>query len=135
MRREMKRVAYWIADSIRDLRITSEEKSELYNLLCHSPNNLTAVAHKVARYIDSAERADFLNAYYASLPKKEKLQPEVVAAIIGGIVSLGTCAVTYTCKQDILRQCRSNMAFETGGGVWSTTSSQKFASMLPTMLC
>lgn len=136
MRNSSKKLAYYIANVIREQTIcTPEERKELYALLCNSLNNLESVAHIVTRYMEPQPAEIFISTYYHMFESsKTKLEPEVIAALIAGGASLVTAAITYSSKQDILRQCRSNMYFETSGGVWSTTSSQKFAGILPDML-
>lgn len=136
MRKGSKRIAYWIADQIFASTICdTNEKKALCDLLCDSLDDLQAVVHQVSLYMEYDTAEAFTNSYYQMVANEEKtLEPEVVASIIAGVVSLVTAGITYSCKQDVLRQCRSNMYFESSGGVWSTTSSQKFAGMLPNML-
>lgn len=136
MRRSSKRIAYWIADQIFASTICdADEKKALYELLCSSMNDLQPVVHQVSLNMEYDTAESFVKSYYQMVEHdKKELEPEVLAALIAGGASLITAGVTYSCKQDILRQCRSNMYFESSGGVWSTTSSQKFAGMLPNML-
>lgn len=135
MRKDYKRVAYFLIDTVNSLPATTD-KLKLKGLVCDGFANrdMDSVAHTIASYMPDEDHKKFLDTYYKMTSKGNELSPEVEAALIGAVATIGTSAFGYFAKVQILKQCQRNMAFETGGGVWSTTSSQKIASMLHDML-
>lgn len=131
-----KRLAYYIIDVINSLDIDSDTKRSLFDITCEGFRNseLEAVVHRVSLRMNPTDRPGFIADCYSLAEAKFEMQPEIAAALIAGVATLITTGVSYSMKKDILQQCRDNMAFESGGGVWSTTSSQKMAGILFDMI-
>lgn len=132
----MKRLAYFLIDTVRELPVDEEAKMKLRGIVCDgfASRDLDHAAHRIAFYMTPDVRKDFINSYYNMSSKTKDLKPEVEAALIAGVVSLGTAGIGYLTKAQLLKQCQRNMMFETGGGVWSTTSSQKIAGLMTDLL-
>lgn len=136
MKHDPKRVAYFLIDTVNELPLLDVDKVKLKGLVCDgfASRDMDPVAYKIGSKMKPEERERFLKTYAKMADKDDELSPEVQAALIGSVATIGTAAFGYFAKLQILKQCQKNMAFETGGGVWSTTSSQKIASMLHDML-